>query len=1116
MNHMFRNPQSSDDDEKQLPLWLRGVPLPARPRSHEALSAEAPPEGSQGAGLPAFDFAASTSDWGQSSTSVSSDEAEAAIPDWLRDLQSEISDVEEDLPGVDDQPDWLASLSADETAYSSPMASGTASGLPAASDDVELPDWLTPATELPPHSSAVNADNVDTPSQEQTDDTSFQTPPESASAQPASRFQMPVGATDWLRSLGQEPEPESSEVSSQPPSASAAEHIEPAPREESTGEEDILGWLRDVSPEELERDITATTNVPSSTDVSGPVESAPVTDDQLPDWLTVDAATSSSAAHEEPVEGTDEQGIPDWLRDVSSEELERDIAGIGSDSTHFDVSSREEVLSLDEDLSPGQSESGEASLSDAENLMPDWLRREMTTSSSAADTALSEESSTWLGNSVGEHTAPEEREAPAWLGQSDLPATPSGEGDTALPAWLESIGEQPPIPGDVPAPSASADEEGLPPADEIDTALPNWLQSIEEQPLAPADTSAPIRGSTDEDLPPWLTVDTGSAPSSASSADLPGWLRDEEITASQPGSSDVVDSEALPSWLTAAADAGTTAGSPPLRLDEAGEDWLQSDTRQSEAATPSVPEEDIPDWLKGETQTPPASDAADVPAWLQDVSEAAPPATDTPASNLPPWMADTDDDFTRASSISGDAGLPAWLRGAENDVDSAPPPSETSELSETPDLSVSEEQTMPSWLRTGQQEIADQSVSESQLATPSSESSDFFGGADLPSWLRPSEPEPAAKSAEALKLDWLSRLGMQEEEGEGAAVTTATPEVVLPRPGFQRSPAQIEAAALLQRLVANPFPEAAPVAAPAEPSLWQRVGMDRILYIILAVVLLLSLLFPSMAGFLQTTNAGVAGAGAAAGTVDALNETINQLSSDDIVLLAYEWDAQRSGELVPLERTIAQHLIERDVRLVLVSTDPQGTLLSFDLRNALQAGGYEGKGIDYVLLGYRPGGELALRNMAQSFERELRSDFNGQDATTSALATDLESGEPRLRTLDDLALIVVMADQPHDVQAWMEQIHTSAPTVPLAFLLPSETVPVVRPYLRVPGVQYLAGKQGALAYEALSSEDNTVQAAILQASTQQHFATLAFIALVVIGGTISVILRLVQRGRGKA
>jgi hypothetical protein len=387
-------------------------------------------------------------------------------------------------------------------------------------------------------------------------------------------------------------------------------------------------------------------------------------------------------------------------------------------------------------------------------------------------------------------------------------------------------------------------------------------------------------------------------------------------------------------------------------------------------------------------------------------------------------------------------------------------------------------------------------------------------GAELPSWLRVPEPELPGETAEGQQLDWLRRLGGPDQDDEGDSVAQIAPAERPQRRLYQRSPEQREAIALLQSLSRSPYP--APVALPAAPprTALQRIGLDRIIYGLLALALILGLLLPQLTAPFQTP------APAAPGAAE-LGALLDGLGGEDVVLVAYEWAAQRSGELRPLEQAALSRLIAEKTKLILVSTDMQGTLLSFDLREPLRAAGYnvepdgrEFGGRDYVLLGYRPGGELALRSLAQDLRGELASDFTGQDARESLVANNAD-GTPRVNALSDLALIMVLADQPQDVQVWMEQVHRAAPEVPIAFLLPQEAEPLAQPYLRLPGVYHVAGQQGALALlGADAAADPTLVARV---SGQHWYSVLAFVILLLLGGLGAALARAgARRSRGGA
>jgi hypothetical protein len=85
----------------------------------------------------------------------------------------------------------------------------------------------------------------------------------------------------------------------------------------------------------------------------------------------------------------------------------------------------------------------------------------------------------------------------------------------------------------------------------------------------------------------------------------------------------------------------------------------------------------------------------------------------------------------------------------------------------------------------------------------------------------------------------------------------------------------------------------------------------------------------------------------------------------------------------------------------------------------------------------------------------------------------------------------------------MEQVHRSAPDVPMAFLLPEEVRPLVQPYLALPNIHYLAGNGDALAFAAGSSDP----AAVVQATGRQSLAVIAFVVLLLLGVIGSLSLR---------
>jgi hypothetical protein len=386
-------------------------------------------------------------------------------------------------------------------------------------------------------------------------------------------------------------------------------------------------------------------------------------------------------------------------------------------------------------------------------------------------------------------------------------------------------------------------------------------------------------------------------------------------------------------------------------------------------------------------------------------------------------------------------------------------------------------------------------------------SSDLLSGMDLPEWLRVEpEPKPEPPPLSGRDLDWLTRLGSIAEDETITGVTVTTPKLP-PPPAPKRTEEQVAALNLLSRLAAEPIPAATPLPLPEPTGALQRIGLERMLSMVLLILVIVAILVPGLFPALETPPA-IPGA-------SEIYRQIAALGANDVVLIGYEWDARRVGELRPLEQAVIGQLIAQNVKLILVSTDPQGTLLQFDLLDTLRQAGYRQQGEGYLLLGYKPGGEMALRMVGRDFQTVLRSDYRGDDATGSVLITGVDTGRP-IERLNDLSLIIVLADDTPDVQGWMEQVYPQAQTgdrpVSLVFLLPEEAAPMVQPYMRQPGVTALAGRRGALAYAALGQNAGSFDPMIARSIAQQRLATLLF-ALVLLFGLAGVGVAALRRRR---
>ncbi len=1078
--------RDSADDNQHLPPWLRGLPLPPRPpgmpeapnSAFQAPSSgtfggtgasedqvppwlsdisSSPPASAGNEEMPPWLAGLDSSTPTDSASGASSEE----MPSWLQELSSQPLDAPEsdsgsmpdwlrDLPPEDSSapssdsatPDWLRDLSSDT---STPSGSWQA---PPSDTQEDLPDWLR-AADSPSTSSSSDSSSEDLPDWLQESPATPNEPP----VQPSTPFSPPAeDVPDWLR--------ESAPPAQQPPAEDVPDWLrESAPPAQQPPAEDVPDWLRDAE---------TTSSVPPS----APQPPAPQND--FSD--TVNASLQPSTDDEDLAD------IPDWLRNIPTDEIRRVME---SDDLEEDIA-----------LEPFTFEGAEPSTppSEPQSDVPSWL------------------------SGLGEKETDQADSGPSWL--NDLPGGPPQPPQASeapdVPLWLQDLGAEssPPTQPSQPA-SDDSSLDDMPAwlrdaaTDSSGSSAPAWLQN--DAPTPPASdvpswlTTDPPTTSAPSDIPAWLQVDqppsTPAGPT-ADDAQIPSWLsaaNEPSAPPQPPASSGSADSD-LPPWLQ--------EGPPSIPSEESASEelpsWLQVEPASPPPSPPSEPA--VPDWLSEPSpisQAPATGEADDLPAWLREDAQVEPerppvgrqdapppsPPTAPAADDLPPWLRDETGQPLPTAGEPGDANLPEWLRGVSYMPASSSQPSTEAPSSAGP--------IGADWF---------DEPSPTPTRTPESDNN-FFGGAELPAWLRTteSEPQPEPNPTVSRSLDWLTKLGTQEED----TVVAAAPVAKLPPPVTPgRTPQQLAAIAMLDQLAATPYPEAVPLPEPPPQTLLQRIGLERILYVVLLIVLVAALAMPNLAANLQTPPESPQAA--------QLFEQISALGENDVVLLGYEWDARRISEMKPLEQAVIGQLIQQKVKLVMISTDPQGSLLLFDLRGDLDAAGYGRGAEDYIFLGYKPGGELALRQLVQDLEQVLRSDFQGNDATLGVLADGTKTGKP-LKTIHDLSMIVVLADDAVDVQSWFEQIRRNTTQLPIAFLMPEEASPIVQPYLQQSRdtdqapILHLAGKHGALAYEHLRGENHSPAVQVEREIGQERLGVLVFVLLLLIGGIATGVSEMVRR-----
>ncbi len=336
----------------------------------------------------------------------------------------------------------------------------------------------------------------------------------------------------------------------------------------------------------------------------------------------------------------------------------------------------------------------------------------------------------------------------------------------------------------------------------------------------------------------------------------------------------------------------------------------------------------------------------------------------------------------------------------------------------------------------------------------------------LPPWLDTAESAAADGRLGSEPLDDLDSLDAEAAEGHAQAggwspeaipiepivgvPYRAYAPVPLPPTPEQKQAAELFATVARQGVFAAPRQVPDPKGA-AGLGVWPR----RLLNAALLVALLLPMLWP-LAPLQAAPTAPAEVAGAA--------EAVERVPQGAPVLVAFDYDSTVAGELQPVAEAYLGHLLSRGLRVIAVSTQPEGAALAamaIDKALAAHPGARYGEAV--VSLGYVAGDEAAVRALASDVARAAPAD-DRTGAPSSAQRALQGVGGAR-----ELPLIIVLARDLATLRRWAEQTTTPHGT-PAVAGLPTLTALAAEPYLSAGQLRgVVAGIGGAAAYERLKT-----------------------------------------------
>lgn len=203
----------------------------------------------------------------------------------------------------------------------------------------------------------------------------------------------------------------------------------------------------------------------------------------------------------------------------------------------------------------------------------------------------------------------------------------------------------------------------------------------------------------------------------------------------------------------------------------------------------------------------------------------------------------------------------------------------------------------------------------------------------------------------------------------------------------------------------------------------------------------------------------------------------NSVPPGSKIWFGYDGWASSTAEIAPAAVVVSRHLLSRGCRLVVTSTIPDGGLLMRKYVGAVAQSLNKKYGVDYVLLGYRPGDMKAIRQMSGDMSTAFRTDQFGTPLSQLPIMKGV-------RDASSFAGIFTATD--NKTFEWYPIVVKSSYDIPVYGASTAVGVPELYSYYNAGQISgLLAGLRGAAEYEDLRQEPGNASAGML-AQTALH------------------------------
>jgi|TARA_B110000467_G_C18333726_1_gene495590 hypothetical protein len=189
-------------------------------------------------------------------------------------------------------------------------------------------------------------------------------------------------------------------------------------------------------------------------------------------------------------------------------------------------------------------------------------------------------------------------------------------------------------------------------------------------------------------------------------------------------------------------------------------------------------------------------------------------------------------------------------------------------------------------------------------------------------------------------------------------------------------------------------------------------------------------------------------------------DEIDALKEDSKILVSFEYGPSTKPEIHPSAIALLNHLFSKDIKVYAVALWPDGNFMATEAFS--QVADKFGKiyGVDYVNLGYKPGGEAVVKGLASDIRTMYTVDLLGNDIDSIEMMKDVTN-------LLDLDFIFSLSAGYPGSKEWV-QFACDPLGIPMSTGCTSIQVTDIIPYVendQIKGI--LSGMPGAAEYEQL-------------------------------------------------